>query len=126
MANGEMKQFPKGAIAMDNGDLVQVQNAKLSYKNSAKLKHSLTSMDPVGTVTGPREGTLSFESEISEVGSERDYFELCKSGAIKQIRFKVPGKTYVCTGTFESVDFDLSIDDAVKVSLQMICKITSK
>lgn len=126
MAQDEMKQFPKGAIAMDNGDLVQVLTWSLDFKNGLKLKHTLRSKAPVGTVTGLEEATLTFESEIPAEGAERDYFELCRSGKIKQVRLKVPGQTYTCEGGFSSVKIDSPIDDAVKVSCEFMGRVGSK
>lgn len=126
MAQDEMKQFPKGAIAMGNGDLVQVLTWSLDVKNGLKLKHTLRSKAPVGVVLGNEEATLTFEAEIPAEGSERDYFELVKSGKITQLRLKTPGKTYVMDGALSSVKFDAPIDDAVKVSCEAMGRVTSK
>ena len=126
MAQDEMKQFPKGAIAMDNGDLVQVLTWSLDFKNGLKLKHTLRSEAPVGVVAGLQEATLTFEAEIPAEGEERNYFELCRSKKIKQVRLKVPGRTYVCDGAFSSVKIDSPIDDAVKVSCEFMGRVTSK
>lgn len=126
MAQDAMKLFPKGAIAMGNGDLVQVLTWSLDFKNGLKLKHTLRSEAPVGVVKGNQEATLTFEAEIPAEGSERDYFELVRTGAITQLRLKVPGRTYVMDGAASSVKFDAPIDDAVKISVEALGRVTSK
>lgn len=121
-----MKLFPKGAIAMDNGDLQQVLTWSLDYKNGLKLKHTQRSEAPVGIVKGNQEATLSFECEIPAEGAEKDYFEMVRTGKIKTVRLKVPGKIYTMEGALSSVKYDAPIDDAVKVSVEMMGRVTSK
>jgi hypothetical protein len=116
----DFKEFPKGGIAMGSGDLMQVLNFKLHIKTSAKLKFTLRSKKAVGFVLGKEDVGASFEFEIPAEGQEADYVDLVRTGKVKTIRFKVPGKTYTVTGTFVSVELDAPLDDAVKGSVELI------
>ncbi len=115
----EMKLYPHGSIAMGNGDLIQVINVKLDFKNGAKLKHTLRKT-PSGVTIGTKECSVSFDFEVDEDGEERDYMEFCQAGTIKQLRLKIPGKTYTVNGVYDSVSIEAPLDDAVKGSCNFI------
>lgn len=114
-------KYPRGSIAMGNGDLMQVINAKVSVKNGAKLKHTLRKKG-AGATLGNEETTVTFDFEIPETGPEKDYIDLVQQGTVKQIRLKVPGKTYTVNGVFSSCDTELPLDDAIKGSVEFIGK----
>ncbi len=117
----DFNKYPRGAIAMGNGDLMQVTNATVDLKNNAKLKHTLRKKG-AGAVLGNEECTVSFDFEIPEIGPEKDYIDLVQAGTVKQIRLKVPGKTYVVNGVFSSCKHELPLDDAIKGSCEFIGK----
>ncbi len=114
-------KFPRGSIAMGNGDLMQVTNVKVSLKNGAKLKHTLRKKG-AGAVLGNEECTVTFDYEIPETGPEKDYMDLVQTGAVKQLRLKVPAKTYTVNGVYSSSDMELPLDDAIKGSCEFIGK----
>jgi hypothetical protein len=117
----DVLNYPKAAIAMGNGDLVQVTNFNFDFTNNAKLKHTLR-RKVAGVVKGNEEGTLKFDLEIDETGPERDYFNLIKTGEIKQVRAKLPGgMTLVLKGAYQQLSLDQPLDDACKMSLTFIC-----
>jgi hypothetical protein len=115
--------YPQGAIAQGNGDLIQVTNCKFSYSNGAKQKHTLRRRG-AGIVFGNDECTVTFDSEITEDGPERNYWKDAMERRIRQIRFKVPGGVTVLTvdGAYSQVETDQPLDDATKVSCTFIGK----
>jgi hypothetical protein len=116
-----MLKYPKAAIAQGAGDLVQVTNFNLDYTNNAKLKHTLR-RKASGITLGVEEGTLKFDIEIDESGMERDYITFVKTGAVKQVRAKLPGgTTLVLKGAYSQFSLDQPMDDACKLSMTFIC-----
>ena len=114
--------YPVAAIAMGNGDLQQVTNFRISYKTGAKQKHTQRRR-AAGIVYGLEETEVSWDFEIDEDGPERDYWGMAQKKQIKQVRAKVPGKTFTINGGFSSVDLDAPLDDAAKGSATMIGKL---
>jgi hypothetical protein len=53
-ANDDFKQYPRGNIAMDNGDLIDVTDVKITFKRANKIKHTLRK-EAAGKVKGPLE-----------------------------------------------------------------------
>lgn len=105
---------------------MQVLTWSLDFSNGLKLKHTQRSKGAVGVVMGNQEAKLSFEAEIPAEGSEKDYFDMVQTGRVKELRLKVPGKTYTMTAAAASVKFDAPIDDCVKISVELMGKVTSK
>lgn len=119
MAGEEQLQYPRGQIAMGNGDLLQVTNVKIDHVNGAKQQHTLRRMG-AGISMGVEETTVSFDAIVDEEGSERDYLKLLKKGTIKQLRMKVPGETITVNGVASALSRELPIDDAIKYSITFI------
>lgn len=118
----ELPIFPRGVIAMDSGDLVQVTNYKVDQKkNGTKLIHTLR-VEGSGIVIGNEETTGSFEYSVPEKGQERDYMSLVRKGKVKKLRFKMPGETFAVVGVFESRGIEASVDDAIKGTISFIGK----
>jgi hypothetical protein len=111
--------FPRGVVAMGNGDLTQVVNLKGKYSNNAKLKHTLRK-SPAGYTLGVKECSGSFDLEIPETGEERDYWSLVKAGTVKQLRIKLPGTTKAINIVVSDLDFELPSDDAIKETVGFI------
>jgi hypothetical protein len=118
-----VENYPRAAIAMDNGDLVQVTNFTVSGNNNAKMKATLRRRS-AGVVYGNFDGSLKFSMEFGETGPERDYIGMVLKGTVKQVRVKLPGGlTLVCDGKYQSFDIDQPLDDATKIDLTFICEI---
>jgi hypothetical protein len=115
----DMKLFPKGAIAMGNGDLIDVINVKIDQSNGAKLQHTIRQKG-AGISLGVEETTVSFDAISSEDGAERDYLKLLKKGTIKQLRIKVPGETMTVNGMVSKRSLEIPLDDAVKYTIEFI------
>jgi len=113
------KLYPRGQIALGNGDLQDVTNVRVTHTNNAKQVHTIRRKG-AGVTLGTEETTVSYDAVISEDGSERDYFESVKKGKVRQLRIKVPGETITVEGVYKSRDFELPIDDAIKLSLEFI------
>ena len=118
MAESDIKSYPRGAVSLGNGDLIQVTNLSWSQTNNASLKHTLA-QSPSGKVLGNKEVTGSFTSIIDEDGPERDYFVRVDSGEEVNMRFKLPGgitKNFV--GLLNTLDGSIPLDDAVEFTVQ--------
>jgi len=121
MSNTEQVIYPRGRIALDSGDLVDVTNVKLDLTNNAKQVHTLR-RPGAGYTIGTQETTVTFDVAVSEEGLERDYLKMVKTGQIKQLRIKVPGKTINVEGVFKTVGFELPLDAEIKQSLSFVGK----
>lgn len=111
--------YPRGYIAMDSGDLIDVTDVKVVTTNNAKEKHTLR-QPGAGFTIGVEETNVSFSFIVSEDGYEREYIQAVQRGLIKQLRVKIPGKTLVINGVFKDHDLELPLDDALKVSMAFI------
>jgi hypothetical protein len=119
MSGQPQKLFPKGFIAMDSGDLMDVTNVKTSDTNNAKQVHTLRQKG-AGISLGVRETTVSFDAVVSETGPERDYIRMLNTGQIKQVRIKVPGETITVNGVVSSLDRELPLDAEIKYSITIV------
>lgn len=113
------KSYPRGAIAMGGGDLMQVTNVKIDTGNGGKIKHTLRKRG-AGAVLGNEETTVSFDFEVDEDGQEREYLKMVKKGQIKQLRIKIPGETITVNGIFTKRTLDLPLDDAIKGTMEFL------
>jgi hypothetical protein len=119
MSAEPQKKFPRGWIAMGNGDLIQVINVKIDHTNNAKQVHTIR-RNGAGIALGVEETSISFDAVVDEDGSERDYLKMLKQGQIKQIRVKVPGETLTVTGTVSALSKELPLDSEIKYSITFI------
>jgi hypothetical protein len=113
------KVYPRGRIAVGSGDLIDVTNVKVTTTNNAKQVHTILQKG-AGITLGVEETTVSFDSVISEDGQERDYFTLVKTGRISQLRIKLPLETITVEGTYKTRDFELPLDDSIKLSMEFV------
>lgn len=119
MAGEEQKIYPRGQIALDSGDLIDVTNVKLDHTNNAKQVHTIRQKG-AGITLGIEETTISFDCVISEDGPERDYFNFVKKGRVKQLRMKVPSLTFTVNGVFKDQSYELPLDDSIKLSMSFV------
>jgi predicted secreted protein len=119
MAAEPQKKYPRGFIAMGNGDLIQVTNIKVDHKNNAKQVHTIRKKG-AGIVMGVEETSVSFDAVVDENGSERDYLKMLKMGEIKQLRIKVPGETISVNGVVSDLSKELPLDSEIKFSITFI------
>lgn len=118
----EQKIYPRGQLAMENGDLADAVNVKLDYTNNAKQVHTIRQKG-AGVTMGVEEATLTFDLVVSEDGQERDWIKKAKAGSIEQCRMKVPGATLVVNGVVKQVGIELPLDDAIKQNIVFIGKL---
>ena len=121
MATEPQKIYPRGFIAMDSGDLIDVTNVKHDIVNNAKQVHTIRQTG-AGVTLGVEETTISFDAVVSEDGPERDYLRFLKRGTLKQIRIKIPGETISINGIFTTRGMELPLDSEIKFSLTFIGK----
>ncbi len=116
----DQKIFPQAYLAMENGDLTQVQDWKLSINNKGKQVHTQRKTGS-GVVKGKPETTVTFNFVIDEDGMERNYIRFVQKGTIKQIRGKLPGGTVVTVnGMYTQCELDAPLEDATKGSCTFI------
>jgi hypothetical protein len=115
----EQKLYPRGQVAMDNGDLADAINIKIDITNNAKQVHTIRQKG-AGITMGVEETTVTLDLVISEEGQERDFVKFLKQGTIKQFRVKVPGATFTINGAVKQVGIELPIDDAIKQNIVFI------
>lgn len=115
----EQPIYPRGRIALGSGDLIEVTNVKVTHTNNAKQVHTMARKG-AGITFGVEETSITFDIVISENGPERAWARLVKRGTISQVRIKVPGETMTVNGAFQSRDFELPLDDAIKLTMTFI------
>lgn len=113
------KIYPKAQIAMQNGDLVDVTNVRITTTNGVKQKHTLRQKG-AGITIGVEETKVQFDSIISQDGPERDYFNAVRKAKIIQLRIKIPNETLTVDGCFIERDIDGPLDDAIKQGMQFV------
>lgn len=111
--------YPRGQIALLNGDLFDVTNVKIATTNNNKQAHTIRRKG-AGIIQGTEETTVTYDAIISQDGPERDYFTLVKKGTIVRLRIKIPGRTDTVEGAYQAEDLELPLDDAIKQSLTFI------
>lgn len=119
----EQPIFPRGQIALDTGDLIDVTNVKISTTDNSKQVHTIRQKG-AGITQGVEETTITFEAVVSEFGEEADWMAFVKTSTIKQLRIKLPGRTITANGKFNSIDYELPLDDSIKASLSFIGHVT--
>jgi hypothetical protein len=119
------KTYPRGQIAIQNGDLSDATSFDFSAKTGAKSRHSLRE-DNTGISFGNLEITISWDFDIPANGPERDYYEDAAEKKIKRVRIKLPGRTYVFRGAYSSVTFKAQSDDACTGSCEFVGKCVKK
>lgn len=117
----DQKIYSKGSIALGSGDLLDVTDVKVDVTDGSKLVHVMRGVS--GVVQGNEEATITFNARVSEDGEEADWLALVKKNMIKQLRIKLDGRTMTVNGKFQSVGYELPLDDAVTVSLTFIGKV---
>lgn len=115
----DMPLYPKGSIAMLNGDLQDVVNVKIVQKNGGKIIHTMR-VPSAGVFIGNHETDVTFEAVVSQNGPERDYFADIKAGKIRKLRIKIPGETFSVIGMATERSLELPLDDAIKYSINFI------
>lgn len=112
--------FPRGQVAMNGGDLVQVQDATLDIVNGGKVISTLRS-NPAGFVKGNLVATLKFNGVVSEDGPERDWPEMVATGDPQQVIFKaVPGTKYTIDCNATDMNLSLTMEEGTKFSVTLM------
>lgn len=120
--SNELPVFPRGAIALDNGDLVQVVNVKVDQKKAGtKIVHTIRQQG-AGIVLGNEETNATWEFVNPEGGAERDYYKMLRTGKVKKVRIKVPGETFAIIGVVHGRGLELPVDDAIKGTVEFMGK----
>jgi hypothetical protein len=118
----EQKLFPRGQIALGNGDLIDVTNIKMSLTTNMKLVHTIRQRN-AGFTQGNYETTITLDMVVSEDGPERDYVKDIRKGTVRQLRIKIPGVTFTVNGAFASLDLEVPTDGEITMSLTFMGKL---
>jgi hypothetical protein len=121
MAEGELRRYPRGQLSFGPGDLTQAETVRVTSTNNGKLKHTLK-RSPSGRVLGTRELTFTFDVIVDEDGPEREYFDRVRNGSEVSMRLKIPTITRNIIGMLTSIDVEVPLDDAVKLTVSGIGK----
>jgi len=119
MADNELKQYPRGSLAIGNGDVQSAASASFTTTNNGKLVHTLR-RSPAGVVLGTREASGTFELVVDEDGLEIEIFNRIANGDTVNFRFKMPQTTKVIEGILTNADISLPVDDVVGVTLAFV------
>lgn len=118
----ELKQYPRGQIAIAGGDLRQCTNFEWDYSNGGKLVFTLRE-NPSGIVYGNKQVNFTGETVVSEEGPERDWFDLVDTGKPVRCRVKLPGKTTKSIiGAIVGTKGKLTLEDGVQIGFNGIGK----
>jgi len=109
----ELPVFERGAIAMGNGDLIDVTNVTVTQKRTVTVVHTLRKQ-AAGLFLGNEETDGTFDSTIPPTGLERDYYAMLKKGQIKTIRLKIPGETFSIVCAVETRTITMPDDAPIK------------
>ena len=123
MAGTSTEQFGRGYLAAGNGELVHVQNFKISVVNNGKIVHTI-SRSPAGTTRGNIECTVTYQSAWGTEGQDLDSLKKILTAEATQLRGKFDGVTVVCEGIFTSNDIDAPLDAENTESLTFIGSVT--
>lgn len=117
-----MLLYPQAYLAMENGDLAQVTDFRVSLTNGAKVQHTLRRKG-AGISFGNEEASVTFNFVIDEEGMERGYVRMLQKKQIKQLRAKLPGgDTLTINGAVGQLDLDGPLDDATKGAVTFVGK----
>jgi hypothetical protein len=122
MSDSELKQHPRGQIAIGGGELQKATMGRFTVTNNAKLKHTLR-FSPSGYVLGNKECSGTIEVDVDEDGLESDWYEDIENGQRKLFRFKIPTLLKQIDGVCSSADTELPLDDACKLTVSFIGKL---
>lgn len=106
---GDHLNYPKGRIAIDGGDLVDVYDISLTVADGRQLVSTLR-QNPAGSTGGKVAATLTFKTAISENGLERPYWKDWAKKTVKQARLKVPGATLIVEGVLTNPSLTSNVD----------------
>lgn len=115
MADSELKQYPRGQIAIAGGDLQQTTNFEYDYTNNAKLVHTLRKAAPSGFVMGNQAIAFSGSMVVDEDGPEFKLFDAVKRGTPLVMRAKMPGLTHGINGVINSAKVRFTLEDGVQI-----------
>jgi hypothetical protein len=119
--NSDFLDYPKGQVALGAGDLVDCADVTFAFEDGEKVLATLR-MNPAGSTHGMRSCTVSFKSLISNEGFERDYMTSYRKRKVQNLRLKVPGLVFTCTGRFTKPQIVANVDNAIEFSVSLVGK----
>jgi hypothetical protein len=122
MATDPLKLHPRGQIAIGAGELQRATLGRFNVTRNTKLKHTLR-RSPSGAVQGTQECSGTIEVDVDEDGLELDWYEKLQNGERIVFRFKIPTLVKQIDGFLQSIDTELPLDDAVKLTVAFIGKL---
>lgn len=120
----ELKNHPRGQVHVNGTQLMQATMGRFSVTNNAKLKSTLAK-NPNAIVFGNVEAEGSIEVDVPEEGTEFDYIRLVTSGQKVNFQFEIPEQNVTVEGAFQKLEGEIPLDDAVKMTLSWIGKVSN-
>jgi len=111
--------YPRGQVALGNGDLLDVVEVSIDTTDNSKQVHTIRRKGG-GDTQGVEETTVNFKAVVGEDGEEADWLKKVKKSAIDQLRLKIPGRTITVNGKFSTANYSLPLDDAIMVDVTMV------
>jgi hypothetical protein len=111
--------YPKGQVAFGAGDLVDAADISFNFEDGEKVLATLR-QNPAGSTHGARSCTSTFKSLISAEGFERDYMTSYRKRKVVNIRLKVPGLVFTCTGRLTKPQIVANVDNAIEFTVSVI------
>jgi hypothetical protein len=93
----ELPLYPRAAIALDNGDLMQVTQCTVTQDRTVAVQNTMR-QTASGVFIGHEKTELTFKAKCPETGPEREYYKMLRTGKIKTVRVKIPAETFAVVG----------------------------
>lgn len=113
--------FPKAAVALDNGDLMQLTDAKVVQERTATPVNTMR-VTQAGIYVGHEKTEFTANAVMPATGAERDFYQMLRTGKLKTLRIKLPGETFAIVGVINKREIDLPEDAPIKYSISVIGK----
>lgn len=119
--SNDFLDYPKGQVALGAGDLLDCADITIAFEDGEKVLATLR-MNPAGSTHGMRSATATYKSLISKDGFERDYMAKYRKRETVQLRLKVPGMVFSCTGRFSKPQIVANVDNAIEFTISIVGK----
>lgn len=115
----DFKEFPKARLAVGPGDLIDVYDVSCTWEDGEKIVASLRA-NPSGSVGGTRSCTMTFKSQISSEGFERDFLGPYDKRKVIRLRLKLPAKVITLVGRYTKPAITNNVDSFIDFSISCL------
>lgn len=115
----ELKKHPKGQITCQGSQMMQATMGRFSIDNGATMKHTMARKQN-GVVLGVPDCNGSVEIDVAADGLEQPWYTLVQSGTEVAFQYEIPTLNVEITGVLKSIDTELPMDQAVKLTVSWV------